>query len=135
MRVRFRAVQTILFTDIEGSTRLWEERRDAMSVALARHDQILTSAIARAPGRVLKTTGDGVIAVFDSPRRAVETAMRAQEALSAEPWEATGPIRVRMGMHAGDAESRDDDLFGPVMNRAARIMGAGHGGQVLLSSA
>jgi predicted ATPase/class 3 adenylate cyclase len=127
-------VPTILFTDIEGSTRLWEEQQEYMASALARHDEILTDAIAQAGGHVIKTTGDGFIATFDSPDHGLVAALRIQEALSTEPWNSTGPIRVRMGLHSGETERRDNDLFGPVMNRAARIMAAGHGGQVLLSS-
>src|SRR5258708_3963088 len=100
-------MQTILFTDIEGSTRLWEERHDAMTAALARHDDIVASAIGQGGGQVLKTTGDGFIATFDSPTSAVSKALRIQQALGAEPWGATGPIRVRMGLHAGETESRD----------------------------
>ncbi len=128
-------MQTILFTDIEGSTRLWEEHPEAMAPALARHDQILADAIGQADGRVLKTTGDGFIAIFESASRAVVAAIRIQESLIAEQWGATGPIRVRVGVHAGETESRDGDYFGPAMNRTARIMAAGHGGQVLLSEA
>ena len=126
---------TFLFTDIEASTRLWEEHPDQMASALARHDSIITGAIERAQGRVIKTTGDGAIAVFDSAPEAVAATLDAQRSLSAESWGSTGPLRVRMGLHAGDTESREGDHFGPVMNRTARIMAAGHGGQVLLSSA
>jgi predicted ATPase/class 3 adenylate cyclase len=128
-------MHTILFTDIEGSTRLWEEHPEDMASALARHDQIVADAIAQADGQVLKTTGDGFIAIFESASRAVGAALGIQEALTAEPWGSTGPIRVRVGVHAGETESRDGDYFGPAMNRAARIMAAGHGGQVLLSAA
>ncbi len=124
-----------MFTDIEASTRLWEEHPDEMASALARHDSILSGAIERAEGSVLKTTGDGAIAVFDSTPQAVAATLDAQRALNAESWDSTGPLRVRMGLHAGDTESRGGDHFGPVMNRTARIMAAGHGGQVLLSSA
>lgn len=128
-------MEGILFTDIEGSTRLWEEHRAEMGAALARHDGILTAEIRRAGGQVLKTTGDGCIAIFESPPAAVAAALGIQQALLAETWGATGPIRVRVGVHAGDTEHRDNDYFGPSMNRAARIMAAGHGGQVLVSTA
>jgi predicted ATPase/class 3 adenylate cyclase len=128
-------MQTFLFTDIESSTRLWEEHPNEMASSLARHDAILSEAIAGADGTVLKTTGDGAIAIFDSPSNAIAASITAQQALAAEPWGSAGPIRVRMGVHAGETERRDGDYFGPVMNRAARIMAAGHGGQVLLSSA
>jgi predicted ATPase/class 3 adenylate cyclase len=126
-------MQSFLFTDIEGSTRLWEEHGQDMAVALARHDLILHTAIDEAGGKVLKTTGDGLIALFDSVPETVSAAVRTQKDLRAEAWSLTGPIRVRMGIHTGDPESRDGDYFGPAMNRAARIMAAGHGGQVLLS--
>ena len=126
-------MQTILFTDIEGSTRLWEEHPEAMAGALARHDAILVEAVAQAQGKVVKTTGDGMIAVFESVDATLAATIHAQRALFAEPWGSAGPLRVRMGVHAGDTESRDSDYFGPAMNRTARIMAAGHGGQVLLS--
>jgi len=105
-----------------------------MAPALARHDSILTDAIGQAGGRLLKTTGDGAIAAFDSVGEAVTASLAAQRDLAADLWGVTGPLRVRMGVHAGETESRDGDYFGPTMNRAARIMAAGHGGQVLLSS-
>jgi predicted ATPase/class 3 adenylate cyclase len=126
-------MQTILFTDIESSTRLWEEQPAEMAVALARHDSILTEAVQHDHGEVVKTTGDGMIAVFESVADAITTAIRAQKAFHAQEWGPTGPLRVRMGVHSGETESRDGDYFGPAMNRTARIMAAGHGGQVLLS--
>jgi predicted ATPase/class 3 adenylate cyclase len=124
---------TFLFTDLEGSTRLWEEYPDAMQSALARHDELLRAAIEAHDGRVVKTTGDGVHAVFASVRDALSAAVEAQFALGAEVWEKTGPLRVRMGVHTGEGEQRDGDYYGPALNRAARIMSAGHGGQVLCS--
>jgi predicted ATPase/class 3 adenylate cyclase len=126
-------MQTFLFTDIEGSTRLWEEHGDAMAEALARHDEILDLAVNRAGGSVLKTTGDGLIAVFERSGWSLIAAVDGQRGLDQEPWGPTGPLRVRMGIHSGDTERREGDLFGPAMNRAARIMAAGHGGQVLVS--
>jgi predicted ATPase/class 3 adenylate cyclase len=124
-----------LFTDIEGSTRLWERFPQAMEAALERHDQILRAAVAASNGQVVKTTGDGMMVVFSSAAAAVRACLAAQRDLAAEPWGATGPLRVRMGVHAGEPASRSSDYFGPVVNRAARIMAAGHGGQVLLSAA
>ncbi len=106
-----------------------------MTAALARHDAILREAIEGAGGRVVKTTGDGMMAVFPSAARAVSASIAAQVALASEPWPSTGPLRVRMAIHAGEAERRGDDFFGSTINRTARIMSAGHGGQVLLSSA
>src|SRR5690349_7807118 len=114
-----RTMETILFTDIEGSTRLWEEQREAMAVALARHDEILAGRIGEAGGRVLKTTGDGFIGIFDAPDHAVTSALHIQEGLAGAEWGATGPLRVRIGIHAGETETRNNDYFGPAMNRAA----------------
>ncbi len=127
--------RTFLFTDVEGSTRLWEQSPDLMRSALARHDAILRAAIAAAGGEVVKSTGDGMMAVFDNPAAAVTASMEAQRALATEAWPDSCPIRVRMGIHTGSAESRGGDYFGPTVNRTARIMAAGHGGQVLVSAA
>src|SRR5512132_233485 len=90
---------TFLFTDLEGSTRLWEEHPDAMKSALARHDEILRDAISAHHGHVVKTTGDGVHAVFASARDALDAAVDAQHALGAEAWPIVDPVRVRMGVH------------------------------------
>jgi predicted ATPase/class 3 adenylate cyclase len=124
-----------LFTDIAGSTQLWERMPEAMGRALARHDAILRTAIEAARGQIVKTTGDGLMAVFPTVGDAVAACLEAQRALAAEPWGETGSLRVRMGVHAGRAERRGDDFFGPTVNRTARLMAAGHGGQVLLSAA
>ena len=124
-----------LFTDLESSTQLWERHPEAMKGALARHDEILHQAVSDAQGTVVKTTGDGVMAVFSSPRDCVDACLEGQRALSAEPWPETGELRVRMGMNTGEADDRGGDFHGPAVNRAARIMAAGHGGQVLLSGA
>jgi predicted ATPase/class 3 adenylate cyclase len=128
-------IKTFLFTDIESSTRLWEEHPEAMTGALARHDSILHGATEGSNGRVLKTTGDGMIAIFDSAHDAVAASIQAQLQMAAQEWQIPEPPRVRMGIHTGEAEQRDDDYFGPTLNRAARIMAAAHGGQVLLSDA
>jgi class 3 adenylate cyclase len=124
-----------LFTDVEGSTRLWERFPQAMKAALERHDQILQAAVAASGGQVVKTTGDGIMAVFPSAAAAASACLTAQEDLAAEAWGPTGPLRVRMGLHAGEAATRASDYFGPAVNRTARIMAVGHGGQVLLSAA
>lgn len=123
-----------LFTDIESSTRLWEEHPESMRSALARHDAILRRAIEGANGRIVKTTGDGVLGVFEAVSDAVRASLHAQQALIQAEAAADTPIRVRMGVHFGDAELRDGDYFGPAMNRTARIMASGHGGQILLSA-
>ena len=126
-------VLTFLLTDLEGSTRLWELHPDAMKDALRRHDAILRAAIQTSAGQVVKTTGDGMMAVFGSAVQATAASLAAQLGLQAESWPETGPLRVRMGIHCGLAEERGGDYFGPTLNRTARIMAAGHGGQVLLS--
>jgi predicted ATPase/class 3 adenylate cyclase len=125
---------TFLFTDLEGSTRLWERFPQAMKRALERHDSILLVAVTAAGGRVVKTTGDGLMAVFGSAAEAVRACLAAQRGLVVEPWPETGVLRVRMGLHSGEAQPRGDDYFGPAVIRGARIMAVGHGGQVLLSA-
>jgi predicted ATPase len=117
-------VVTFLFTDVEGSTRRWESDADAMRAALAAHDLVLRGAIEAHGGWLFKHTGDGVCAAFGSPRAAVDAAVAAQRALE---------LPVRMGLATGEAELREGDYFGAVLNRAARVMAAGHGGQILLA--
>jgi predicted ATPase len=117
-------VVTFLFTDVEGSTRRWEADADGMRAALAAHDQVLRKAIEAHGGFMFKHTGDGVCAAFSSPKAAVDAAVAAQQKLE---------LPVRMGVATGEAELRDGDYFGAVLNRAARVMAAGHGGQVLLA--
>ncbi|MBK7782514.1 MAG: SUMF1/EgtB/PvdO family nonheme iron enzyme [Ardenticatenia bacterium] len=128
---------TFLFTDIEGSAARWEAQREAMSAALVRHDALLRGAIEGRGGTVFKTVGDAFCAVFADAVAALSAAMDAQRALAAEAWSAFGAefadLRVRMGIHHGKAEERGGDYFGPSLNRTARLMSAGHGGQVLLS--
>jgi predicted ATPase/class 3 adenylate cyclase len=126
---------TFLFTDIEGSTRLWERHPAAMASALARHDALLRATVAGHGGCVFKTVGDAFCAAFHTASAGLAAAADVQRALRDEPWPADVPIRVRMGLHTGAAELRDDDYFGPPLNRVARLMSAGHGGQVLLSQA
>ena len=116
-------VVTFLFTDIEGSTRRWEADADAMRAALAAHDDLMRATVAGHDGWMFKHTGDGVCAAFSSPRSAVDAAVAAQRKLK---------LPVRMGIATGEAELRGDDYFGAVLNRAARVMAAGHGGQILL---
>ena len=124
---------TFLFTDIEGSTRLWEDHREAMSGALEAHDSLLRSVVERSGGGVVKTTGDGVLAAFDRAESALAAALDGQIALAEHDWPATGPLRVRMAIHSGTADVRDGDFFGPALNRVARLLAIGHGGQVLVS--
>lgn len=129
------ATITLLFTDIEGSTELWERHGDRMSGALARHDELVRGAIERHGGRVFKTVGDAFCAVFTSAPDAVSAALDGQRAIFEEPWSFDDGIRVRMAIHSGTAERRGDDWFGPPLNRVARMLDAGHGGQILLSQA
>ena len=126
---------TFLFTDLEGSTRLWEQHRAAMVPALERHDALLRRAVEDAGGVVVKTTGDGLHGVFTTTRAALDAALAAQRSLGAEAWAVPGGLRVRMGLHTGDAVARDGDYYGPATNRAARVMSSAHGGQVVVSHA
>ena len=126
---------TFLFTDLEGSTRLWEEHPDAMRAALARHDEILRDAVEKYEGQVVKTTGDGLHAAFGTAHDAVAAAIEAQRGLDAEPWTLPDPLLVRMGVHTGEADVREGDYFGTAVNRAARVSAAAHGGQVIVSHA
>jgi predicted ATPase/class 3 adenylate cyclase len=124
---------TLLFTDIEGSTRLWDAEPEAMAIALRRHDAILRAAIESAAGYVFKTIGDAFCAAFETAQLAADAAVAAQRGLGAEVWPTKQPIRVRMGLHTGACEERDGDYFGPVVNRTARLEAVAHGGQVLVS--
>jgi class 3 adenylate cyclase/RecA/RadA recombinase len=125
---------TFLFTDIEGSTTLWDEHPAAMGRALGRHDAILREAVLSL-GHIVKTTGDGLVAAFAETADAVVAARAAQERLAEEDWGEVGTLRVRMGLHAGEAERRDDDYYGPAVNLTSRLMAVAHGGQVVLSEA
>jgi hypothetical protein len=125
---------TFLFTDIEGSTRLWERDSSAMQVALARHDEILRGTIEDHAGFVFKTVGDAFCCAFPTAPEALEAALDTYGALSAEEWRREiGLLRVRAALHTGAAEERGGDYFGPPLNRVARLLSAGHGGQVLPS--
>ena len=126
---------TFLFTDIEGSTKLWEQHPEAMKVAVARHDTILRSAVEAHQGYVVKTMGDGLLAAFGTAHAALAAAVQAQRLLLAETWSEIGSLRARMALHTGPAEERQGDYFGPALNRAARLMAAGHDGQILLTQA
>jgi class 3 adenylate cyclase len=126
---------TFLFTDLEGSTRLWEQFPEAMQSALARHDALLREAVTGHNGHVVKTTGDGVHAAFATARDAVDAAVDAQRALGSVEFGAIGELRVRMGLHTGTSEARDGDYYGSAVNRAARIMAVAHGKQIVCSQA
>lgn len=123
---------TFLFTDVEGSTRLWAADSALMSASLLQHDEILRTAIESRAGYVFTTAGDSFAAAFGRASDAVAAAQAAQAALGAAEWSGP-PLRVRMGLHLGEAEERGGDYFGPVVNTAARVEAAGHGGQVLMT--
>jgi predicted ATPase/class 3 adenylate cyclase len=126
---------TLLFTDIEGSTRLWEQEPQRMPAALARHDALARAAVEDHRGTVFKMVGDGLQAAFADPLDAVRATLQLQRAI-VDPAATNGiALPVRCGMHLGMAERRDNDYFGSSVNRAARIMSAAHGGQILLSQA
>jgi predicted ATPase/class 3 adenylate cyclase len=126
-------VISFLFTDVEGSTRLWESDPEGMAASLALHDEIMRSVIESLRGHIFSTAGDAFAVAFASVGAAVAASTSIQLQLLEADWPGP-PIKIRMGIHTGGAEERDGDYFGPVLNRAARIMSAGHGGQILLSS-
>ncbi len=129
---------TFLFTDIVGHARLWEEYPATMGRILGQYDRLLRDAVQGAGGSVFKRVGSAVYAVFGTPSAALQAAAAAGRALAAHPWDTRDglpPPGVVMALHTGPAESRDDDFFGPALNRTARLLGAGHGGQILLTGA
>ncbi len=125
---------TFMFTDIEGSTGLWEKFPAEMKAALETHDGLLRNTIENNKGYVFKTVGDAFCAAFDTAEDALTAAIEIQSALKNQNWK-NCPIKVRIALHSGISEERDGDYFGPTLNRTARIEAAGHGGQVLLSAA
>jgi predicted ATPase/class 3 adenylate cyclase/DNA-binding CsgD family transcriptional regulator len=126
---------TLLFTDIEGGVRLWEADRDAMAAASARHDGIVREQVEAWGGQVFKTVSESHRAVFADPVSALSSAVAIQRAVGAEAWPSGLPIRVCMAMHSGACSERDGDYVGPVVNRAARLLDIGHGGQILMTAA
>lgn len=126
---------TFLFTDIEGSTSLWEHDPEAMQYAFARQEEIVRQAMADHGGYVYKMVGDAFQVAFSTASAALAAALAAQRGLHAEPWGRVGTVKVRMALHTGVTEERGDDYVGPELNRLARLLDAGHGGQVLLSEA
>jgi predicted ATPase/class 3 adenylate cyclase len=124
---------TLLFTDIQGSTRQWEERGPAMPEALRRQDDLLRTAIEAHGGHVFKTIGDAFCTVFSRASDAAAAAADAQRALAAEDWSAIGGLTVRMAVHSGATDERDGDYFGATVNRVARLLAIAHGGQVVVS--
>src|SRR5262245_5924578 len=128
---------TFLLTDVEGSTRLWEEEPAAMQTALARHDALLAGVIRQHGGFVIKSRGEGdsLFAVFSRATDAVAAASELQQALARESWPTTVPLRVRVALNTDEAQLREGDYYGPAVNRSARLRAAAHGGQVLLFQA
>src|SRR5437016_1116393 len=127
---------TFLFTDIEGSTRLIEQHPDSMGEAQARHNALLKRAIDAHRGYVFQVVGDAFCSVFENPGDAASAALDAQRAIHGESWGKIGAMRVRMGLHTGNAEARDGEYLSSLtVVRAQRVAAAGHGGQTLLSSA
>ncbi len=125
---------TFLFTDIEGSTRMWEQYPAAMPAALARHNQIIVEAVAAHGGYVFQTIGDAYWTVFGTADAALAAALDAQLALHREPW-ATSPLRARMALHTGAATPYHGGYVGPTISKLAVLIAAGNGGQTLLSQA
>ncbi|MCW3100938.1 MAG: putative ATPase [Chthonomonadaceae bacterium] len=124
---------TFLFTDIEGSTHQWDSEPEAMRLALSRHDMLIRGAVEQHNGYLYKTTGDGFCAAFHTALDGLKAACAAQRMLHLEQWADPIFIKVRMALHTGAVEHRDNDYFGPALNRSARLLAVGHGGQVLLS--
>src|ERR687886_260799 len=128
---------TFLFTDIEGSTALWEQHPEAARVALARHDALVEQIVGEHDGHVVRPRGEGDrrFAVFARATDAVAAAAALQQAFYTEPWPTPTPLRVRMALHAGEADLRDGDYYGTAVNRCARLRAVAHGGQTLVSLA
>lgn len=126
---------TFLFTDVVDSSRLWEEHPDAMRHAMGVHDEVMSELIEANAGLMVKQTGDGAFAVFDSAIDATKAATAIQAALTAQSWGPAAALSIRIGLHTGEAELRNSDYFGSAVNRAARVMGLADGGQMFLSAA
>jgi predicted ATPase/class 3 adenylate cyclase/DNA-binding CsgD family transcriptional regulator len=128
---------TFLFTDVEGSAYLWEQHPAAMRLATARHDILVEAVVGRIGGAVVRPRGEGDsrFAVFARATDAVTAAAALQQALTAEPWATPTPLRVRLGLHTGEADLRDGDYYGTAVNRCARLRAIAHGGQILISQA
>src|SRR5919199_2407006 len=126
---------TFLFTDIAGSTALWEQQPETARLALMRHDALVEQIVAQHAGSVVRPRGEGDsrFAVFARASDAVAAAATLQQALHAEPWPTSTPLRVRMGVHTGEADLRAGDYYGTAVNRCARLRAVAHGGQTLLS--
>ncbi len=128
-----RGTVTFLFTDLEGSTLLWNDQEEAMASAVAHHDAILRNVFNRAGGYVFTTAGDSFAVAFPDADSAITAGVNLQREITATTFAGIGELRVRVGLHTGTAQLRDGDYFGPDVNLAARIMSAAHGGQILAS--
>src|SRR5688572_15557838 len=128
---------TFLLTDVEGSTRLWEDDPERMTSALERHDRIVAEVIEAFGGRLIKSKGEGdsCFCVFARPIDAANAAVELQRRLAAERWPTPRPITVRVALHSGEAQERDADYYGPAVNRSARLRAIAHGGQAIVSGA
>lgn len=128
---------TFVFTDVEGSTRLWQDAPDSMSAALPRHDELIATTVEAAGGTLVKSgaRGDSALAAFERATDALVCVVELQRAFRAEEWPADARLRIRSAIHTGEAEFRDDDYFGPTLNRAARLLSVAHGGQAVVSGA
>ena len=124
---------TLVFTDVEGSVRLWEADREAMAEASARHNRIVREQIEAAGGSVVTAVGEAFRAVFADPSAALASAVAIQRSAGSQPWPPGLPVRVRVALHSGICEERDGDYFGPVVNRVAQLLAVGHGGQILVT--
>jgi len=125
---------SFLFTDIEGSTKLWAQDRENMSEDLARHDALIRAVVEEAGGYVFKTVGDAFCAAFSTATAAVTAAIEVQQQLLQTKWKIAKGLRVRAALHTGEAQQRDEDYFGPTVNKIARVLSAGHGGQTLVTA-
>jgi class 3 adenylate cyclase/tetratricopeptide (TPR) repeat protein len=125
---------TFAFTDIEGSTSRWERDHVAMQEAVRRHDAILRAALTEHGGRVFKTIGDAFCSTFERPENAIAAMLAAQRRLTAEDFSAVDGLRVRVAIHSGTADAREGDYFGPAVNKVARLLSIGHGGQILVTT-
>jgi class 3 adenylate cyclase len=133
--VRDKRIVTLVYTDMEGSTRLLDSLRDAFLPVLERQRVILETAATAHGGAGYATGGDGCVFLFGSPSSAVAAAVEAQRALRVERWPAGASVRVRMAIHAGEVADLGDELFGMALHHVSRMLGVTHGGQVLLSGA
>ncbi|GAH62701.1 unnamed protein product, partial [marine sediment metagenome] len=124
---------TFLFTDIQGSTKLWQNYPHKMNKVLPRHDEILRSAIESNNGWVFKTGGDAFYAAFYTAMDGLKASLTAQLLIKCEKWDLPSSLFVRMALHTGEAEERDQDYYGPALNRVARLESICHGGQTLIS--